>query len=578
MSTISSDNISSAAPLSSISAALSSSRTHSTVTATPPLPASHVSNSPPKLSLSAYRRPENAVRLTDADPSQCIHYKYDLLDPSLCRTLGHGASSTVQLAYRRSDSLPVAVKTIAKHAALGLWSKTNRWQAGVRRSMSSPRDGADELLQQRARRRPRLEEVDVLVGLRGICPDAVQLLDVYETNQEVHLVLEYCHGGDLFDCIKRRRQKQLESFGPTLQGIFSEAETASVAKTLLTILDVLHLKHIVHRDIKPENILLVNEDDGIGKMQVKLTDFGLARMLDGEDDGFGPTEDPAVRRSRAYSRVGSDYYAAPEVYMGLGYDTPVDIYSLGITLYVMLVGVPPSTSTFSFDTDSDISDEDSSAASDSEQSAPSSQSSRTKLFSPEMNISPPAQELIMSMIHPDAAKRITASAALKHAWILNNPDGHKDVEMATTDMSSKLLISLPLVRTSLTATRDTETEKFLRVPLQGSLFEVAPPPSNSPTAKDIIDSAVTLTLTDVCSKLAPIAKGYGQQRRKRIRHRSRSWSEIKFPSSKTRNISDLSGEELSKVNIATSPTKKVRVESHKSKPSSLFVNHLQVAA
>ena len=112
--------------------------------------------------------------------------------------------------------------------------------------MSSPRDGADELLQQQVRQRsPRLEEVDVLMELRGICPDVVQLLDVYETNEEVQVVLEYCHGGDLFDCIKRRRQKQLEK-GLALQGIFSEAETASVAKTLLTVLDVLHQRHIVH--------------------------------------------------------------------------------------------------------------------------------------------------------------------------------------------------------------------------------------------------------------------------------------------------------------------------------------------
>lgn len=567
---ITSSDISSATPLSSISAASSSSRSNSVVTATPPLPTSCVTNSPPKLSLSAYRRPENTVRLTDADPNQHIHVKYDLLDPSLCRTLGHGASSTVQLAYRRSDNLPVAVKTIAKHAALGLWSKTNRWQAGARRNMSSPRDGADELLQQRSRRRPRLEEVDVLMRISGICTDVVQLLDVYETNQEVHLVLEYCHGGDLFDCIKRRRQKLIEK-GLTLQGIFSEAETASVAKTLLTVLDVLHRRHLVHRDIKPENILLVNEDDGSGQLHVKLTDFGLARMLDVEEDGFGTTtEDPSERRSRAYSRVGSDYYAAPEVYMGLGYDTPVDIYSLGVTLYVMLVGSPPSTSTFSFDTDSDFSDEDSSTTSDSDQSAPSSQlSSRTKLFPPEMKISPSAQELIMSMIHPDAAKRITASAALKHEWILNHSAGQQDVEMATIDMSSKLSISLPTTnRSPLTA---TETGAFLRVPIQ------VLPPSNSPTAKDSADSAVTLTLTDVCSKLVPIANGHGQQKKKRNRHRSRSRSEIQFPSSKTRNISDLSGEELSKV-ITTTPTKKVRVESRKSSPSSLYVNHLQVAA
>lgn len=436
--------------------------------------------------------------------------------------------------------------------------------------MSSPRDGADELLQQRDRRRPRLEEVDVLMGISGICPDVVQLLDVYETNQEVHLVLEYCHGGDLFDCIKRRRQTQIEK-GLILQGIFSEAETASVAKTLLSVLDVLHQKHLVHRDIKPENILLVNEDDGSSQLHVKLTDFGLARILDGEDEEFDTTtEDPAVRRSRAYSRVGSDYYAAPEVYMGLGYDTPVDIYSLGVTLYVMLVGCPPSTSTFSFDTDSDFSDEDSSATSDSEQSAPSSQlSSRTKLFPPEMNVSPSAQELITSMIHPDATKRISASAALKHEWILNHSASQEDVEMATMDMSSKLSISLP--STNRSALTTTETEAFLRLPFQ--VF----PPSNSPTAKDSADSAVTLTLTDVCSKLVPIANRHGQQKKKRSRHRSHSRSEIQIPSPKTRNISDLSGEELSKVITAT-PTKKVRVESRKSSPSSLYASPLRVAA
>lgn len=433
--------------------------------------------------------------------------------------------------------------------------------------MSSPRDGADELLQQQSRRRPRLEEVDVLMGISGICPDVAQLLDVYETNQEVHLVLEYCHGGDLFDCIKRRRQTQIEK-GLILQGIFNEAETASVAKTLLTVLDILHQRHIVHRDIKPENILLVNEDDGSGQLHVKLTDFGLARMLDGEEDTA--TEDPAIRRSRAYSRVGSDYYAAPEVYMGLGYDTPVDIYSLGVTLYVMLVGAPPSTSTFSFDTDSDFSDEDSST-SDSEQSAPSSQlSSRTKLFPLQMNISLSAQELITSMMHPDATKRISASAALKHEWILKHSANDEDIEMATIDMSSKLMISLPTTNRS-PQTAATETEAFLRVPSQ--VF----PPSNSPTVKDVSDSAVTLTLTDVCSKLVPIANGHGQQKKKRNRHRSRS--EIQFPSSKTRNISDLSGEgeEVSQVITAT-PTKKVRVESRKSSPSSLYVNHLRVAA
>ena len=119
-------------------------------------------NGPLKLTLSAYCRPEDTVRLTDACPTELIHTKYELLDPSRCRTLGHGASSTVRLAYRRSDGAPVAIKTIAKHDALGMWSKTNRWRIGARRSMVSPRDSSGEAKRNLQKSQPRLEEVDVL--------------------------------------------------------------------------------------------------------------------------------------------------------------------------------------------------------------------------------------------------------------------------------------------------------------------------------------------------------------------------------------------------------------------------------
>ena len=100
---------------------------------------------------------------------------------------------------------------------------------------------------------PRLEEVDVLVLLRG-CDNVIQLLDVYETNTEVHLVLEYCEGGDLFDCIKKRRHRRLmdTSSGLTRPGDFLERDAARVARTLLNVLKKLHEKHCVHRDVKPE--------------------------------------------------------------------------------------------------------------------------------------------------------------------------------------------------------------------------------------------------------------------------------------------------------------------------------------
>lgn len=543
---------------------------------------------PLKLTLSAYCRPENTVRLTDASPTQSIHDKYELLDPMRCRTLGHGASSTVRLAYRRSDGQPVAVKTIAKHDALGLWSKTNRWR---RASLSSTTDAADEMRQPMKKQSPRLDEVDVLTSLKGVCSNVVELLDVYETHQEVQLVLEYCEGGDLFDCIKRRKQLEdeptVDGPEPLIHGSFSELETASVAKTMLHVLDVLHSKHIVHRDIKPENILLMNEDDSMGQLgTVKLTDFGLARLLHDDNECSSKpngetTEDDLsstkhkFQRSRAYSRVGSDYYAAPEVHMGLGYDTPVDIYSLGVTLYVMLCGTPPSSTSFFKSEDADLSDGDSCMASISEESSQSSQCSGSELFPSELNLSSLSKDLISKMIHPDPDKRITASEALKHEWIINQ------AMEASQVCVSKLSLSPSNENLRPRTLSYAESESFLRI---GPALPVIPP-SNSPTIKfnkgghivvvgqnspDVVPStptspkpspntAISLTLADVCNKLAPLVDEQRLHKRRKHRHRSLSHGEkVCFLSS--RKHSRNSGDELTRKKRVGTSKKRVCID------------------
>mmetsp|Transcript_5501 Transcript_5501/g.11043 ORF Transcript_5501/g.11043 Transcript_5501/m.11043 type:complete len:653 (+) Transcript_5501:344-2302(+) len=546
---------------------------------------------PTRLALSAFRRPECTVRLTDADPVKVIHAEYELLDPTICRTLGHGASSTVRLAYRRSDGQPVAVKTIAKHDALGLWSKSDRWRLSVRRSMSSGIEGEAE----KESSTPRLDEVDVLTSLRGVCPNVVQLLDVYETDYEVHLVLEYCEGGDLFDCIKRRRHQLLEHeaeiFNITsVQGIFLENEASVIAKTLLGVLKILHERHIVHRDIKPENILLETDEcsTDLGQsISVKLTDFGLARRLrydddeessDGSLDGDiieSPNSTPeAVRRqrSRAFSRVGSDYYSAPEVDVGLGYDTPVDIYSLGITLYVMLCGAPPSSPFLHkyFKTGADcISDGESSSSSDSEDvpiSAPTS--NRSDLFPPELNISSQAQELICKMINPDPGMRITASEALSHEWITQREHPVEKKRPTSPSYTRRRGLSI------------AETETLLRKPIQGSVDEIAPPvipPSNSPASRGakitqpievptppnvpaMAQASVSVTLADVCSKLEPLAHKLNHHVRRRKHQR------------RTNLPSDVCGESSKKhtynsIQIDNATKKRVRVESRASSPN-----------
>jgi len=86
----------------------------------------------------------------------------------------------------------------------------------------------------------------------------------------------------------------------------------------------MHSKELCHRDLKPENILLT--DTSIDS-QAKLIDFGLAKnwKLEAKDMN---------------TKAGSCYYVAPEVLEG-SYDYRCDIWSLGVILYILLVGYPP---------------------------------------------------------------------------------------------------------------------------------------------------------------------------------------------------------------------------------------------
>ena len=511
------------------------------------------------------------MRLTDACPTKLIRSEYELLDPTCCQTLGHGASSTVRLAYHRLTGRPVAVKTIAKHDALGLCSQ-NRCRSG-------------------ARRMPRLEEVDVLVLLKG-CDNVIQLLNVYETNTEVHLVLEYCEGGDLFECIKKRRQRRLLDPSLTLNGpvCFLEKDAAIVARTLLDVLKKMHERHCVHRDVKPEvslpncfsqllsfcssaygpyflqNILLVKPDDG-STLDVKLTDFGLARILKNKEDDdesyldaseSNASSDQGLierrQRSRAYSCVGSDFYTAPEVSVGLGYDTPVDIYSLGVTVYVMLCGAPPSISQFNNalfkieddDRSSSISTRDSS--SDSDESGPTAITAKDDLFPPELNISDLAQDFICKLIHPDPDKRLRASDALNHEWITQLTDDTASVCKSASESA------LCLTARSMSITK---AEALIKLPIQGSIHEIAPPvlpPANSPKLSPMpsplpTPPPVNATLLSVCSKLVPLQEK--QNRREHRRHKS-------SPRKHSRGADD----GAKTVTLMSTPPKKVRTEEH----------------
>lgn len=422
-----------------------------------------------RLSLSEYRKADESstVRLTDAQPHRSIHAEYDLTDSPHCRILGHGASSTVRLAVRRSDDTLVAVKCLSKYEIM-----SSRRAGGRESTKSSPirqrhrysNDGAGSSSSS-SRRHRRLDECEVLRALDGV-PNVTHLHDVYEDNDEVQLVLEYCPGGELFDAIHRRRQLAAQDKGTNRSSVkntgsgYTEQEAATIIGQLLEALAALHERGIVHRDVKPENVFLMSttssndtndgEDDqnGTNDLEVRLSDFGLARYLhrphhhnhqDTDDasstasssstsGGESPITPQSVLRARgrAYSSVGSNFYAAPEVENGSGYDTQCDVYSLGVTLYILLGGFPPrqrSGSLDAYDTLQSMLDSPMSSSEEESSSDEGEEADNANVIpvtfpgSYWKNVSSEAKDLIRKMMHSDPNVRVTAKDALQHEWI-----------------------------------------------------------------------------------------------------------------------------------------------------------------
>ncbi|KAJ0078917.1 hypothetical protein Patl1_23184 [Pistacia atlantica] len=196
----------------------------------------------------------------------------------------------------------------------------------------------------------------------------VQIYNVYETEEFLSIVMELCEPVTLYDEI--------------LQGPVSEARAAVYMKQLLSALAHCHRFGVVHRDIKPENIFLDSRN------KIKLGDFGSADWL-GE---VGTTT----------GLVGTPYYVAPEVVMGMEYNEKVDVWSAGVVLYTMLAGIPP----FYGETAAEIF----------EAVVRGNLRFPTRIF---RSVSPAAKDLLRKMICRDVSRRFSAEQALRHPWILN---------------------------------------------------------------------------------------------------------------------------------------------------------------
>jgi len=255
-------------------------------------------------------------------------------------TLGTGHFSKVKLGIHRQTGEKVAVKIIQKPTG----SKIAMLKA----------------------------EVDILT--RCDHPNVVKMHACYETEKILYLVLELLTGGELFDCI-------------IAKGHYSEADARTLTITLLDAIKYLHSQGVAHRDLKPENILL---KDSSSSAAVKITDFGLSKIF--ADDLAGEV----VMKTAC----GTPGYVAPEVLAHDQYSSQVDLWSIGVIVYILLCGFPP------FYGDNDA------------QMFKKIKAGSYKFLSPYWDpISEDAKDFVKKLLVVDPRKRMTAAEALNHRWL-----------------------------------------------------------------------------------------------------------------------------------------------------------------
>ncbi|KAL4567652.1 hypothetical protein LXL04_023241 [Taraxacum kok-saghyz] len=199
----------------------------------------------------------------------------------------------------------------------------------------------------------------------------VTLKDSYEDENAVHIVMELCEGGELFDRIVAR-------------GHYTERAAAAIMKTIVEVVQICHTHGVMHRDLKPENFLFANKKETAA---LKTIDFGLSIF-------FKPGE---VFKEI----VGSPWYMAPEV-LKRNYGPEIDVWSAGVILYILLCGVPP----FWAETEQGVAQAIIKSVYDFKRD-------------PWPKVSDNAKDLVKKMLDPDPKSRFTAQQVLEHPWLLN---------------------------------------------------------------------------------------------------------------------------------------------------------------
>lgn len=213
-----------------------------------------------------------------------------------------------------------------------------------------------------------LKEIEELIKLEH--PNIIKIFEYFTDDLNYYLITEYISGGELYE-------------GLVKMSNFNEFKCAFILNQIISAVYYLHSNGIVHRDIKPENILITSSNKDL--LNIKLIDFGSCNY---------------IKKNENFTlKVGSPYYIAPEV-LKHDYNNKCDIWSIGVILYILLVGYPPFKAKNKNDLFNKI------------------KTGSYSIEGPGWNrVSNDAKDLVKHMLEYDYNKRYSAEKCLSHIWI-----------------------------------------------------------------------------------------------------------------------------------------------------------------
>ena len=213
-------------------------------------------------------------------------------------------------------------------------------------------------------------EIDILKISQH--PNIIKLYDIYENENYIYIIMEYCSGGDLL------------SYFEYYEYELKETKVCEIIHKLSMAIYFLHSYGIVHRDLKPENILMT---DLTPEADIRLLDFGLSKIIGNEEKCTEP--------------YGTLSFVAPEVLQGKPYDKSVDLWSIGIITFLLLCGYLPF----------DYKHSEREIARQTIQDPVPFESKIWNKYSPE------ARTFVEGLLHKRPEKRYSIKEVLEHPWI-----------------------------------------------------------------------------------------------------------------------------------------------------------------